>query len=166
MKVDNRFNRLNDISSSLLLITSFGIVARIIYWAAYPLNWKLHAVFNVFELGTVTYLSNFSGYKPGRMPFFDAFSAIFYVPFSQLVGVKALVVFNLVITFAAIPAFYIATSRLFSSNVATPATLLFALYPKYIVLTSTGLPEAAAVSFLALALYGFTTAQNSRKLTH
>jgi hypothetical protein len=166
MKTSKDIIKYTKFSRPLFLITFLGILTRIIYWAIYPLNWKLHASFNVFEMGVIPYLSNFSGYKPGRMPFFDAFSAAFYLPFSNLLGAKALVVFNIFVTSAAIPIFYFAVKRLFSSNIAIPATILFALYPKYIVLTSTGLPEAASVSFLVLGLYAFATGRNTGILTH
>lgn len=148
-------SKLDGIPRPLLWITGTGVGVRLLFWVIYPEIWKLTAVFNVFEQGLIPYTADFTSYKPSRMPFFDAFSAVFYPFLSPLVGVKSLVVFNLVVAFVAIPAFYFAVSKLFSERIAIPATILFALYPKYIVLTSSGLPEAASISFLALMLYAY-----------
>lgn len=148
----------------LVWITALGVLVRIAYWVIHPPVWKTNAAFNVFELGLLSYVADFAGYKPSRMPFFDAFSAFSYAVFSPLFGVKALPLFDLLLSVVAIPVFYLAVRSLFDDRVAVPASLLFALYPKLVTLTSRGMPEAASISFVALSLYALARARSSDSL--
>lgn len=148
----------------LLWIVAAGALVRLVYAAVYPPVWKLSAAFNVFELGLVAYVADFASYKPSRMPFFDVLAAASYAVFSPLLGLKGLLVATVVLAVVAIAAFYLAVESLYGERVATPAAVLFALYPKFVTLTSTGLAEAASISFLALALYAFVHARETDRL--
>lgn len=100
------------------------------------------------------------------MPFFDLLSGLFYPLFAPLFGVKSLIIFNCLTVIIAIPSFYIAVSRLYNERIAVPAAILFALYPKYVVMTSSGLPEAASISFVAVTMYAFSAGRASNNPRH
>jgi hypothetical protein len=133
-----------------------GVVLRVIFWQLYPPTWKLFAVFNAFDVGFIEYVSNFESYKASRIAFFDIFSGIGYALFSGLFGVYALSLFTVVVSCFSLPAFYLAAKRLFDETTALFALVLFALYPKGMVIAAKGMPEAAGAGFVALALYGYT----------
>lgn len=73
---------------SLILVG--GVMLRIAAWGILPPIWKLHAVFNPLDLPVTSYVADFRGYKPSRVPFFDVFSAWVYVPFRGVLGFRAL----------------------------------------------------------------------------
>jgi hypothetical protein len=135
------------------IVILLGIFSRLFYWQTYPLKWKLHAVFNPIEFSTVGYISDFIGYAPTRLPFFDVFSAIFYVVFSPLFGTRALSVFNLTISIVSLVFFYLAVSKLFSREVGLFSTIIYSLYPKSSQLAAVGFPEASSIGFIAISLY-------------
>jgi hypothetical protein len=145
-------NRITILAGIVILI---GTISRLIYWQTYPLKWKLHAVFNPIEFGTINYISDFSGYAPTRLPFFDVFSAGFYIFFSPLVGVKALSIFNLVISIASLFFFYFAVSRLFNRKLGLFSTIMYSLYPKSSQLAAVGFPEASSIGFISFCFYVF-----------
>lgn len=137
-------------------VVLFGISLRIVFWKTlYPV-WKLFATFLVFRIKLVEYLGNFQSYKPSRSPFYDAFSAIFYVPTAPVLDIRAITVFALVVSCFSVIGFYIATRRLFDRQVALSATLLYSLYPKLLVLVGMGYPEAVSVGILIILMVALT----------
>ena len=135
-----------------LLVISGGILARILFWLILPPIWKLYASFSVFDLPLINYISDFQSYHPLRMPFFDIASAALFAPFEPLLGTNALTLFSLLISCIGLIGFNFGSRRLFSDRIAIFATLMFAFYPKLVVMSARGMPEAAAVSLLGLML--------------
>lgn len=138
-----------------------GIGLRVLYWHLYPPIWKLHAVFNLYQVSVLEYVSNFQGYKPDRMPFFDVVSALFHYLFGGVLGVASLTLFSVLIACLSLFAFYLAAEHLFDATVATYALALFALYPKYLVLSARGMPEAASAAVVVFTVYGVTVARST-----
>lgn len=138
-----------------LLLVILGSIIRIIYWSIYPPIYKLHAVFTPLDGSPIAYASDFQSYIAVRMPFYDILSSVFYLPFAELFGVKALSVFAVVITIVSLPVFYLVVKSLFDSQIATYSLILYALYPKFAVLAGQGFPEAASVAFVIFSLYAF-----------
>lgn len=150
MSIKLKFRRLP------IALISGGILARLLYWWLYPPIYKLHAVFTPLDSSALAYMSNFQGYMAVRMPFFDVFAAAFYVLFEDLLGVKALSAFTVFVCVASLPVFYLVVANLFDERIATFSLLFYSLYPKFIVLSAQGFPEAASVAFLVFSLYAFT----------
>lgn len=148
-------------SRRALAIILLGLIARIVIFWIYPPSWKLHAAFNVETLGVLKYISNFQGYKPSRMPFFDVFALAFYYPLSGVLGAKALSTFNMVVSVLSIPFFYLTAKKYITEVGAVFALTIFALYPKLIVMSVTGLPEVASVGFVVISLNFATVAVES-----
>lgn len=135
------------------LIIFFGVSLRVIFWKAlYPI-WKHFATFVVFELPLLQYVGNFEGYKPSRSPFYDVFSAILYIPTDPILGIRAVTVFSLLVSVLSVPAMFIVARRLFDYRVAVFSTIFYAFYPKLLVLTGQGFPEAAGTGILVLSLF-------------
>jgi len=86
------------------------------------------------------------------MPFFDIASASLFVPFEGVLGTNALTLFSLLISCVGLVGFSLGSRRLFSNRIALFATIMFAFYPKLVVMSARGMPEAAAVGFLGLML--------------
>ena len=86
------------------------------------------------------------------MPFFDIASAALFVPFEGLLGINALTLFSLLISCVGLVGFNLGSRRLFSDRVALFATIMFAFYPKLVVISARGMPEAAAVGLLGLMI--------------
>lgn len=149
--------------AALALIVA-GVVLRIAFWWLYPPIYKLHAVFTPLEMSALVYLSDFESYMAVRMPFYDVLAAAFYVPTAWLFGVKATKIFALVVSAASLPFFYGAVARLFDRRVGLGALVLFALYPKMLVLTGQGFPEAASAGFIAVSLYGLARGRDTASL--
>jgi hypothetical protein len=146
------------VSSRIGALLTAGILVRLVLWAVFPPIWKTVSVFTSLSMPVFEYVGNFKGYYPLRMPFFDVLSAAFYVPLSGLLGIKALTLFSVVISCLSLPAFYGGVRRLLNRDIAFYGTVLFALYPKYVVLSVRGMPEAASVAFLVFALYAYARA--------
>lgn len=152
------------IQQTAILLIGFGIFIRVAAWGILPPIWKIHAVFNPLDMPVVSYINNFEGYKPSRMPFFDVFSAGLYILFSNILGYKALSLFTLLISCLSLPIFYSAVRRLFTEQVALPGLALFVLYPKFLFLTGRGMPEAVAAGFIAISLYGLARGLDSEQI--
>lgn len=138
-----------------LLLILLGSITRITYWNTYPPIYKLHAVFTPIDGSPLAYASNFQSYIAVRMPFYDIISSVFYLPFAELLGVKALSAFAVIITIISLPIFYLVVKSLFNDGIATYALILYALYPKFAVLSGQGFPEAASVAFVIFSVYAF-----------
>ncbi len=72
----------------------------------------------------------------------------------------------LIAAFAAtlgIPFFWMATKELGGEKLILPATWIFALYPESILMGSSQMREPFLISFVALALWGFTVWQKDRE---
>nr|WP_192498378.1 glycosyltransferase family 39 protein [Halorussus halophilus] len=93
------------------------------------------------------------------MPFYDLFSALFYVPTSPFLGVRAVTVFSLIVSCVSVLVFYPAARRFFDERAALYATTLYALYPKLLVLTAKGYPEASAVGIIVISTYALGTSR-------
>lgn len=152
------------IQQTAILFIGLGVLIRVAAWGILPPTWKIHAVFNPLDMPVFDYISNFEGYKPSRMPFFDVFSAGLYIVFDNILGYKALTLFTLSISCLSLPIFYSAVRRLFTEQVALPALTLFALYPKFLFLIGRGMPEAVAAGFIAISLYGLARGLESEQI--
>jgi hypothetical protein len=138
---------------NVAVIVLLGTFARLAYWYIYPPVWKLYAVYNVFELPLLAYISDFQGYSPWRMPFYDVFAAAVYLPMSEFIGYHALPVFNVIVSIISLPFLYLATKNIYNRRIALFALTLYALYPKGLVLAGIGLPEASGIGFVVFAFY-------------
>lgn len=148
------------LSSRIGALLTAGILVRLGLWVVFPPIWKTVSVFAPLSMPVFEYIANFEGYYPLRMPFFDVLSAAFYVPLSGVLGIKALTLFSVLVSCLSLPAFYGGVRRLLNRDIAFYGTVLFALYPKYVVMSVRGMSEAASVAFLAFALYGYARARD------
>lgn len=140
----------NKIVSVIILL---GAGVRVIFWwTLYPI-WKHFATFVFFDLPTLEYIGDFQGYKPIRAPFYDVFSAASYLLTEPLFGIRAVTIFSLLTSILSIPLMFVVARRLFNRDVALFATILYALYPKFSVLSGRGMPEAAATGFVVFSLF-------------
>lgn len=142
--------------SSILLL---GIAVRVGFWKTYLPIWKNHAAFNVLNGELVAYIGDFVGYVPGRLPFYDVVAAGFYVVSNGILGIRSLSFSTLVLSCLSIPLFFAAISRFYDRKVALFSTVLYAFYPKFVVFSAIGMPDAAALSFLAFTLYAIARAE-------
>lgn len=140
----------------LSIIVFFGVSLRIVFWATLFPIWKHFGTFLIFKLPLLQYLGDFQGYKPSRSPFYDLFSAVLYLPTNSILGIRAVTIFSLLVSVLAVPAMFIVARRLFNHEVAVFATIFYALYPKLLVLTGRGFPEAAATGIVVLSLLALT----------
>lgn len=104
------------------------------------------------------YLGNFQGYKAIRSPFYDLFSAIFYLPTAPFLGVRATTIFSLLVGCVSVPALFILVNRSYGEYPAILSTLLYAFYPKLLVLTGQGYPEAVSTGIVILTVLSMTKA--------
>lgn len=142
----------------VLWLFLIGFLFELTFWYISPPNWRLSAVYYPLNFDPIWYISDFSGYKHSRMPFFDVISMTSWFLLSGVLEQKSLTVFNLVVSVVSLPLFYTAVSRLFNDDIATYSLVFYLLYPKRIVINSLGMPEAASVSLLVFALYSVVRA--------
>jgi hypothetical protein len=158
---DKREN-INDTHKRLVIaVISIGIILRLIFWGIHPPNWRLHAVFTLFDTSIFDYVKDFEGYKPGRLPFFSVLSAFVYLPLRPLVGAKALSGLAVISSIGSLPLFYGAARRLFNRDVALYGLVLFAVHPQTLVLASEGYPEIAGTAFAVASIYAVTRGTES-----
>jgi hypothetical protein len=138
-----------------------GAVLRIVHWQLFFPIWKHFSVFTMVEIPVLEYLGNFQSYSAVRMPFYDAFAGAFYVLTRGFLGVRALTVFSLVVVLVSLPVFYVAVRGLFDRRIAVFALVFYALYPKFVVLTAMGFPEAPSVAFVVFTLAALLRARDT-----
>lgn len=138
-----------------------GVVFRIALWQLLFPIWKHFAAFTIYETSIIEYLGNFESYSAVRMPFYDVFALAVYLPTVDLFGVRAFSLYSVLVVIASLPAFYVATRDFLSTRVAVPALVLYAIYPKFAVLTAFGFPEASSVAYVSFSLYTLTRARKS-----
>lgn len=149
-----------------LWIIGIGIAVRLGYWLIWPVVWKVFPAFLALEEGWIAYLIDFQGYTSERMPFFNVINSIIFLVAGGALGIKALTLFNVVISCLSLPLFHRAITRYFDEDVALASLTLFAFYPKYVVMSARGMPEAASVGFIAAMLFYLARSQESESLHH
>lgn len=145
--------RLAEFSRLAKAIIVVGIFARLLIWSIYPPSWKAHAHLYPMHVGFVQYASDFTSYVPGRLPFVNILSYVFFELTEPLLGVRGLATFTVLVSIVSLPFFYEGVRRLFEARAATFGLLLYALYPKLIVMAGRGMAEAATTAFIVFTLY-------------
>ncbi|QZP37088.1 glycosyltransferase family 39 protein [Halobaculum magnesiiphilum] len=116
-------------------------------------------------MSVVKYVADFEGYYPLRMPFFDVLSAAAYPVFQPFIGIKAIAVFNVLISCVSLIIFVRVCQRIFSSQISIiGAVAFYAFYPKIIVMSGRGLAEVASVAFVVIGVWLFLRAEASGQL--
>lgn len=152
-------------NKAVSVIVLLGVLLRVSFWATLFPIWKHFATFLVFRVPVVEYLGNFQGYKPVRSPFYDMFSASLYVLTAPILDVRATTVFSLVVSCLAVPAMFFVSRRFFDREVAIFSTTLYAFFPKILVLSGRGFPEAASTGVILLSLLAITDRSGNLRST-
>ncbi|UTF52738.1 ArnT family glycosyltransferase [Natronosalvus rutilus] len=161
--MDNSISKDRLLSPHLAIVIG-GIAVRIIFWLLYPPIWKSYSVFIPLRGSALSYMAGFQSYHPLRMPFYDVAAAVFFLPTEGLLGIKAVTLFSLIVSCVGVVAFNLGARKLFSDRIGLYATVMFAFYPKFVIMTARGIPEAAAISIIGCMFYplaiGFETGRS------
>jgi hypothetical protein len=145
-------------------VVLLAVSVRVVFWGTYLPIWKNHAAFNVLRGDVLTYLSDFVGYVPGRLPFYDVLVAAFYILSNDVLGIRSLSFATLVLSVLSVPLFFAAVTWFFDRRVALFSTVFYGFYPKFVVFTAIGMPDAAAVSLLVVALYAIARGERTDRV--
>jgi 4-amino-4-deoxy-L-arabinose transferase-like glycosyltransferase len=153
LEFEGRFSRL------AAAIIFAGAALRIVFWQVHLPIWKHFAAFTLLEMPVFQYLGNFQSYSAVRMPFYDLFAAVSYLTTRSVFGFRSLTFFSIAMSILSLPFFYLAVKELFDERIAHYALTLYAFYPKFLVLSGQGFPEASAVAFISISLYALARAR-------
>jgi hypothetical protein len=102
-------------------------------------------------------------YVPGRLPFFNIFSFVFYRLTEPLFGTRALSSFAIFVSIVSLPYLYEAIKGLFDRRTAVFSLILYALYPKLLVLGAWGMAEAGTLGFIVFTLFALERAIDTER---
>jgi hypothetical protein len=148
-----KYRRTDGFGRFVIGVVFLGVLLRIVFWGIHLPTPKVYFIFNPGAVDTLPYLLSFESSHPLRMPWYDVAAYWTYRVTSWLFGIRAVSFFNLMVSSAALPMFYLGVRELFDRRSALYALILFAFYPKILVMTAGALPEVASASFAAMSLY-------------
>lgn len=156
--------RFNHYPSVVKIVISLGFIFRLAAWLVYSPSWKTHAHLYPMYIDNLKYIGDFVSYVPGRLPFFNLFSFWFFRLTEPFFGTRALSLFALIVSVVSLPYLYEAAKGLFNQRTAVFSLVLYAFYPKLLVLGAWGMAEVGTVGFIVFTLFAIERAINTEQI--